>query len=60
MAADYNHYRIAERLIEALKTVEVGSPKETALIAEAQVHATLALADAMHGVAGRTGVNDGR
>lgn len=41
-----DHYHVAERLIEELRNTDSGSPRETALIAEAQVHATLALAAA--------------
>ena len=46
-AAD--HYREAERLLAELANVELNSPRESIVIAEAQVHATLAIADAYAG-----------
>ena len=38
------HYREAEETIAAAKKVQRGSPEDMSLMAEAQVHATLALA----------------
>lgn len=46
-----DHYRAAERLIEELSRTELNSPREGVLIAEAQVHATLALCAAVADVA---------
>lgn len=40
------HYREAEKLLNGLGNVEHGSPAEPGILAEAQVHATLALAAA--------------
>lgn len=40
------HYREAEKLLDHLKDVERGDPVEVSICAEAQVHATLALAAA--------------
>ena len=38
------HYREAEEIVAASKKVSRGSPEDMSLMAEAQVHATLALA----------------
>ena len=40
------HYREAEEIVAASKKVSRGSPEDMSLMAEAQVHATLALAAA--------------
>lgn len=53
------HYRTAERLIAALRDVPLGSEKESALLAEAQVHATLALAAAVAGLDAHEGPGGG-
>lgn len=46
MSTGPDHYREAERLLAGLADVELNSPREPVIIAEAQVHATLALAAA--------------
>lgn len=40
------HYREAEKLLEFVSTLETGAPREAGAVAEAQAHATLALAAA--------------
>lgn len=44
---DTDHYHTAGRLIDELRNVDLGSPRESSLIGEAQVHATLALRDSI-------------
>lgn len=46
MATSIEHYKEAEQLLRAVRDLEHGNPMGPELIAEAQVHATLALAAA--------------
>lgn len=46
MTSGPDHYRRAEQLLGDLANLQMGSPREAIIIAEAQVHATLALAAA--------------
>jgi len=50
MATGPEHYREAERLLALLPDMDLGSRAEAGTIAEAQVHATLALAAGFAGV----------
>lgn len=44
---DYTHYEDAELLLAELKSVDHRSQRKASLLAEAQLHATLALVDAV-------------
>lgn len=53
------HYRKAEELLDILVNVERGAEAEPGIIAEAQVHATLALAAALGALDATEGPNGG-